>query len=196
MIAASRNTSALHFYAVLVCMVQKLEHMFDLPRIKAEAEQALRDTNFQNREVKQLLVTCPVSSTDFDFYGTGKIYDSTLKKYTIAQEDFQIFNPRFKGTYLEEVLQRFPYKVGRVRLMSLTQKHSYSLHRDAEARYHIAIDTHPACYLIYKDHPQWYHIPADGHVYRVETHHFHSAMNCSSIVRTHLVFDAMEAYPV
>lgn len=177
-------------------MVQKLEHAFDLPRLQQEAAQALKDTDFQNREVKQLLVTCPEYSTDLDFYGTGKIYDASLKKYKIPQCDFKIFNPRFKGSYLEDVWKQFPYKVGRVRLMALTQKHSYSLHKDAEARYHIAIDTHPHCYLIYKDQPQWFHIPEDGHLYRVETHHPHSAMNCSTKTRIHLVFDALEAYPV
>lgn len=177
-------------------MVQKLDHVFDLPKLRAEINQVLSQMDFESRQVKQLLVTCPEYSQDPDFFGTGKIYDTVEKKYHVPQEDFRIINPRFAGSYLEHVWKTFPYKIGRVRVMMLTPKHSYSLHRDAEARFHIAVNTQSDCYLIYKGQPRWYHVPADGHLYRVETHVPHSAMNCSPTTRTHIVFDALEAYPI
>lgn len=175
-------------------MVEKLNYTFDLHQIRAEVSAALGAVDLLSRQVKQLLLTCPETTTDCDFFGTGKIYDSQLKKHQIPQSDFCKINPRFAGTYLEEIWKSFPYKVGRVRIMLLTQKHSYTLHRDMEPRYHIAVDTSPDTYLIYKDRPEWYHIPADSHLYRVETNHFHSAINCSPKLRTHIVFDALEAY--
>ncbi|MCC6137024.1 MAG: aspartyl/asparaginyl beta-hydroxylase domain-containing protein [Bdellovibrionaceae bacterium] len=165
-----------------------------MQQIKAEVNSVLQDVSMDGRTVKQILLTCPTESTDYDFYGTGKIYDSVNKKYVIPQENFSVINPRLHGSYLEHVIKNFPYKIGRARIMILTQKHSYSLHRDAEPRFHIAVNTNPDCYLIYKDHPDWYHVPSDGYLYRVETHHMHSAMNCSEELRTHVVFDALEAY--
>lgn len=177
-------------------MVQNLGLHYDLPKIQAEVNSVLATIDLNQHAVKQILLTCPEYSTDYDFYGTGKIYDAVHKKYTIPQSDFKIFNPRLRGGYLEQVWKTFPYKVGRVRIMMLTKKHSYSLHRDAEPRFHIAVHTKPDCYLIYKDHPKWYHVPADGYLYRVESDHPHSAMNCSDELRTHIVFDSLEAYPI
>lgn len=176
-------------------MVKKLEYYYDLQQIKAEVASALKAIDISKLTVKQLLLTCPTETSNHDFYGTGKIYDKTQKKYLIPQESFCEFNPRFRDTYLESIWKDFPFPVGRVRLMMLTQKHAYSLHCDAEPRFHIAVDTNPDCYLIYKDRPEWFHVPADGHLYRVETNYFHSAMNCSEELRTHIVFDGLEAYP-
>lgn len=175
-------------------MVQKLNFHFDLQKIRAETDFLLNTVDLAQREVKQILLTCPEGSKDPDFYGTGKIYDSAHKKYTIPQTSFRTFNPRLRGSYLENLWRNFPFPVGRVRLMMLTQKHSYSLHRDAEPRFHIAVHTHPDCYLIYRNSPQWYHVPADGHLYRVESDHPHSAINCSDTLRVHLVFDSLEPY--
>lgn len=176
-------------------MVQKLHFTFDLQKIRAEVDFLLNNVDLAQRQVKQILLTCPENSTDYDFYGTGKIYDATHKKYIIPQDSFRIFNPRLQSSYLEHIWKNFPYPVGRVRMMILEQKHSYSLHRDAEPRFHIAVNTHPDCYLIYRDAPQWYHIPSDSHLYRVEAHSIHSALNCSEQRRVHLVFDSLEPYP-
>jgi hypothetical protein len=95
----------------------------------------------------------------------------------------------FRGTAVEALLHSLPCRYGRVRLMRMAPKSCLTFHSDESTRLHLAITTNPACYMIERDgdHGYFYHIPADGFVYHADTRLFHSAMNCSTESRIHLV---------
>ena len=107
----------------------------------------------------------------------------------VSEADFTEITPPFRGTEVERLLQALPGRYGRARLMRMAPKSCLSFHRDDSTRYHLAIVTNPACYLIERDGEQgfFYHVPADGCVYHADTRRVHSAMNCSMEPRVHLV---------
>ena len=92
-------------------------------------------------------------------------------------------NPYFKGTYFEEIITK--YKLMRTRLMWLRPFSCYSMHRDTSTRVHIPIITNDKCFFVFRE-DGLFNMPS-GHVYEVNTLKEHSAMNCSSEWRLHLL---------
>ena len=92
-------------------------------------------------------------------------------------------NPYFKGTYFEELISK--YKLLRTRLLWLKPYSCYSMHRDDSTRVHVPIVTNDRCYFVFRDHGL-FNMTA-GHVYHVNTLEEHSAMNCSTEWRLHLL---------
>lgn len=92
-------------------------------------------------------------------------------------------NPYFKDTIFEEIINK--YKLTRTRLIWLKPYSCYSMHRDATIRMHIPLITNQRCYFVFRE-DGLFNMPA-GHVYEVDTTKEHSAMNCSSEYRLHLI---------
>ena len=80
----------------------------------------------------------------------------------LREGDFTVINPEFRGT---------------------------AIHWDTSLRYHYAVVTNPACYLVHLDGEQgrFHHIPADGHLYEMDARLTHTAINVSRHARIHLV---------
>lgn len=97
--------------------------------------------------------------------------------------DDAVINPYFKNTYFEELIIK--YKLMRTRLMFLKPYSCYSMHRDDTTRIHIPIITNDRCYFVFKEFGL-FNMP-EGHVYHVNTLTEHSAMNCSTEWRLHLL---------
>lgn len=94
-----------------------------------------------------------------------------------------LLNPYFKDTIFEELIAK--YKITRTRFMWLKPYSCYSMHKDDTARIHIPIITNDECYFVFKD-KGCFNLPT-GSVYWVDTLETHSAMNCSSEWRLHLL---------
>lgn len=92
-------------------------------------------------------------------------------------------NPYFKDTIFEELIAK--YKITRTRLMWLSPYSCYSMHKDDTARIHIPLITNDDCYFVFKEKGS-FNLPAGG-VYWVDTLLPHSAMNCSTEWRLHLL---------
>lgn len=107
----------------------------------------------------------------------------------VTEASYTEVTPPFRGTVVEDLLNRLPGRWGRARLMRMQPKTCLSFHRDDTTRFHLAIVTNPACYLIEREgeHGTFYHVPDDGFVYHVDTRRVHSAMNSSNEARIHLV---------
>ncbi len=140
--------------------------------------------------VRQLCFTSHRSKDQSVFDGAGALFDFKNSVWRAHEIDFIYFLDEFKNTYLEKIYHQlqltFNKKVARIRLMYLPPKTCYSLHFDATVRYHIALETNPAAFLIFKnDLPA--HIPSDGFVYFADTREWHSAMNGGDEGRLHLV---------
>ncbi len=107
----------------------------------------------------------------------------------VRERDFRVINPEFRGTAIEELLGKLPFDFGRTRLMRMAKKSSLSIHWDSSVRYHYAVTTNPACYLVFMDGDigHFRHVPADGYLYCMDARLTHTAINASREARTHLV---------
>ena len=94
-----------------------------------------------------------------------------------------ILNPFFKNTVFEEIINEFGLK--RTRLMWLKPRSCYSMHRDDSPRLHIPLITNEQCFFVFKDYGL-FEMPI-GNAYKVDTRETHSAMNCSTEWRLHLI---------
>lgn len=105
----------------------------------------------------------------------------------VPEVDFCAFNPKFTGTYFEQVhaalSQRFP--IGRTRILSKGLYNCNSWHRDPEPRLHIPILSNPGSLFIVNHHVT--HLPADGSVYFTDTRGYHTALNGGETQRVHIV---------
>ena len=74
----------------------------------------------------------------------------------------------------------------RTRILKLKPGRCYSYHQDWSPRIHLAVITHPYCFIA--EDKQLFHIPADGHAYLVDTTKSHTALNGSlDLERIHIV---------
>lgn len=107
----------------------------------------------------------------------------------VRERDFRVVNPEFRGTAIEALLAKLPFEYGRTRIMRLPKKSCLSIHWDTSLRYHYAVVTNPACYLVFLDGDvgHFRHIPADGWLYETDTRLTHTAINASREARVHLV---------
>jgi hypothetical protein len=107
----------------------------------------------------------------------------------VRERDFTVINPEFRGTPVETLLEKLPFAFGRTRIMRMPKKSCLSIHWDTSLRYHYAVITNPACYLIHMEGEtgRFYHVPADGYVYEMDARLTHTAINASRHARIHLV---------
>lgn len=105
------------------------------------------------------------------------------------EADYSVVNTEFKGGPIEELLNKLPFRHGRVRLMRLAPKSCLSIHKDSTRRYHYAVTTTPDCYLVeMKDGTGiFHHVPADGRLYEMDARLTHTAINAGREGRVHIV---------
>lgn len=102
--------------------------------------------------------------------------------------EFKYMNTMFKNTIWEETLKLIPGKIGRARIMSMGPEKLLTMHRDIEARWHVALYTDPSCVAYELESNTSYHIPADGYLYRLNARKLHTVFNSSNnFTRVHLV---------
>ena len=135
----------------------------------------------------QLSVTCRADAED-------RLHDIGWLPDGARDSDYTVINPEFRGTVVEELLDKLPFPYGRTRLMRMAPKSCLSIHADSSLRYHYAITTNPDCYIIFKegDTGTLRHIPADGHLYEMDARKTHTAINASRKERVHLVICALD----
>lgn len=107
----------------------------------------------------------------------------------VRERDFRVINPEFRGTAIEALLGKLPFEFGRTRIMRMPKKSCLSIHWDTTLRYHYAVVTNPACYLIEVDGDigRFHHVPADGYLYEMDARLTHTAINASREARIHIV---------
>ena len=89
----------------------------------------------------------------------------------------------FDIPYINSIMDE--HKLVRTRLMRMKKKTCYYWHKDSTKRLHIAIDTHPHCFLLVDG--EQFHIPADGNYHIIDTTRMHTALNASKQDRIHIV---------
>ena len=121
-----------------------------------------------------------------DFEGVSDLRYSEANPRRIGEEDFKDW---IKGTeLLQSVANQYNIRnVGRVRMLMMKPRTTYSLHHDLDLwRVHIPLITNPDAFM-FVDGKMW-HMPA-GNVYLVKVEHHHLAINAGNENRIHVVFD-------
>lgn len=127
--------------------------------------------------------------------GQGSLINRQTGEVLGKESDFTEYNPHlpeYTKLILENLASLENVKFGRIRYMRLMPKTGLSIHSDSEQRYHYVLETNPyALFGNYTgDYPSvanCYHIPADGHFYKVDTRQKHFVYNGGWEPRIHLV---------
>lgn len=181
--------------------ITKTLHTCDLEKIKQDLQSILSIYPWPAMVPDQLLpgnqigLTHRPDAENIWLDGSGSLYDKKLKEFVGKESDFSLWNPNvpsYTRKVLEELAESEQTKFGRIRFMRLMPKTGLSIHADFERRYHLVIETNPNALFgekVIDDQlaAKCYHIPADGHFYKVDTTREHFVYNGGWEPRIHLV---------
>lgn len=124
----------------------------------------------------------------------GTLYDTKRQQFFAKESDFTEWNDvgEYTKQKILELSDQIKIKFGRVRFMRLLPKTGLSVHADLEPRYHFVLNTNQYAYFGLSEPDgditaRCYHIPADGHFYKVDTLKNHFVYNGGPEPRIHLV---------
>lgn len=121
-----------------------------------------------------------------DFEGVSDLRYNDANPKKIGEEDFKDW---IAGTeLLQDIVKQYKMRdAGRVRMLTMKPKTTYSLHHDPDLwRVHIPLITNSDAFM-FVDGKMW-HMPV-GNVYLVKVEHHHLAVNAGNENRIHIVFD-------
>lgn len=140
-----------------------------------------------------------INSENIWFDGIGSLYDRSDNTFTAAETDFTEWNINHDN-YIRQQIELLSsmenFQIGRCRIMRLLPKTGLSVHRDTEVRYHYVIETNLKSFIsmntsVFRNAEfvcgNFYHLPADGNWYKVDTRKVHWVYNGGNTERIHLV---------
>jgi hypothetical protein len=129
----------------------------------------------------------PLDSTGFR---TGGPFDSV--RNTDIDNIWSFLRSDLRNTWWETFFQSLPWRVVRARIMIMKPRSCYTIHRDTSPRLHVAMKTNKDARFIFTDPADIIHLPADGHVWWIDTRHEHTAINAGWEPRWHLIMSLTE----
>lgn len=180
--------------------ITKLNFTADKEKMSADLQYLLSvrpwpEHVFKKTPGNQLGITHRPNADDVWTDGQGSLVDRLTGEVLAKESDFTEYNPHLPD-YTKSILEKLAtfenIKFGRIRYMRLMPKSGLSIHSDNEKRYHYVLETNPhALFGHYTgEEPtvaNCYHIPADGHFYKVDTTQTHFVYNGGWEPRIHLV---------
>ncbi|MFE0589863.1 hypothetical protein [Micromonospora echinospora] len=165
-------------------LVGRIDLDLDVDELAKAADELLTHRPLIFDQTQQLAIQMRPGSSD-------PWYESCYQEKDIAPEtEYDQLVPELRGTYFEEVVARFPFPVFRTRLMALTARTCYSVHRDDTARLHVAIRTSEHAAFVFVERNEVFRVPTDGNAYLLNTTEVHTALNGARDLRLHLVAGA------
>lgn len=181
--------------------IQKLEHTANLNQMKIDLNNLLAAVPWPKGDSdlklpgNQLGITYRKDATNIILDASGSLYDKQQQKFIAKESDFTEINPQvgeYTKTTIKDLAKRENTTFGRIRYMRLMPKIGLSIHPDLEMRYHYVLETNK--YALFGDATpdgeltaKCYHMPADGHFYKVDTTREHFVFNGGWEPRIHLV---------
>lgn len=174
--------------------IARTEVSFDLPSALESLQEILAKYPF-TFDRRQISLVHRTETDQSILDGVGSLYDFENRKWNARENDFRFFNEEFKDTYFHEIFTRMQEytggKIRRFRLMNIPPKTCYSMHQDPTVRYHLVLRTNEQAFFVFQKLGAFF-LPADQHIYWVNTRHFHTAMNGGQEDRVHLVMSEGE----
>jgi hypothetical protein len=126
----------------------------------------------------------------------GSLWDRENDIELVKEEEFTEINldaPAYTMQKLTELAKSEGFKLGRIRYMRLLPKTGLTVHADSSVRYHYVLETNEHSYIYHTTKNPGvvktlgYHIPCDGHFYKVNTLLEHYVYNGGNTSRIHIV---------
>ena len=182
--------------------IQKTHYSADVIQINNDLANILKYTHWtlqSNKIHNQIGVRHRPNATDEWMDSAGSLYDKELMCFTGKESDFSEWNsllPNYTKTLLENLMLSENIKIGRARFMRAPPRQGLTIHRDFEMRYHLVLKTNPSALFGERVDEgdvkaKCYHIPADGHFYKVDTLRDHFIYNGGTEDRIHLVLNVL-----
>lgn len=172
--------------------------------LTADKQKLLEDLEFVLKicpfaQTGQLGLNYRPGSENVWYDAVGSLYDYEKKQYKANESDFTEWNkqiPSYTTDIIQNLKEKFNFKLGRVRYMRLKPKTGLSVHNDRETRFHIVLQTNPKSYVLLAEdangcNVQGWHIPDDNHFYKIDTTREHFVYNGGNTDRIHLVICAL-----
>lgn len=175
--------------------IQKLEFRSDLTIIKNDLEWILSNKS-EWLSQNQIGIRHRPGAEDQWKDATGWTYDPIKKERYSRESDFTKWNdecPEYTRMNLDELAKiENVTSWGRIRFMRLEPKRGLTMHVDDGVRYHFVLETNHSsifgeCFKNQEIRSIAYHVPADGHWYKVDTSREHFVYNGGYTPRIHLV---------
>ncbi len=121
-------------------------------------------------------------------------FDPVTGEQRYAEEEFCCFLDACRDLVFHDIYRAVPFRVGRMRLITLDPVDIYHMHVDATRKAHVAVETDEDCRLLFRT-GFTYHVPTDGRVHVLDTRTPHSAYNAGAAPRVHLVMSILDDPP-
>jgi hypothetical protein len=122
--------------------------------------------------------------------GEGQ-FDQITGRKRFEEEEFSEFNEQCRDLVFYDIYQSVPFRIGRMRLITLHPVDLYHMHTDSTRKAHVAIETNEDCRLCFRT-GLTYHVPVDGRVHVFDTTVPHFAFNAGESDRVHLVMSILD----
>jgi len=172
--------------------IEKLSFTADVDQIYKDLGEVLKATEWG--AVNQIGLTFRPGAQDPYKDATGSLFRDNKVMVSNEQEFTEINErlPFYTNMILREFAKFQRIKLGRVRFMRLMPKTGLTFHRDTTERYHLVIKTNIHSLLGFRTFKDdmvagCYHLPKDGHFYKIDTTKFHFAYNAGDEERIHIV---------
>jgi hypothetical protein len=172
-------------------MIEKLDFKVDLPMVVKDIETVANMARWN--EDNQIGLTHRPGAPYMWKDAVGSLHNDTTK----SENEFTEINYLIPLTLKQMLIDFAEFQgihLGRVRIMRLPSKRGLTVHRDTTVRYHLVINTNIDSFFGFRDLRQvdgvaakCYHIPADGHFYKVDTTKIHFVYNGGKTDRIHIV---------
>jgi hypothetical protein len=182
--------------------IQKIEFVADVNQVIIDLDSILKHTHWtlpSNKIHNQIGIRHRLTATDIWMDSAGSLYDKELNQFIGKESDFSEWNPQlpnYTKTLLDNLMLLENIKIGRARFMRAPPRQGLTIHRDFEIRYHLVLKTNPGALFGERVDDgevvaKCYHIPADGHFYKVDTLRDHFIYNGGTEDRIHLVLNVL-----
>jgi hypothetical protein len=164
-------------------MIRKLGTFANFNNLVKECELLISTVPFKN-DIKQLAIQVKDPEVEDWYESCGRIHQVGL---ILKEQDYKHINPALKGSAIEAWINSFEVPIYRTRLMLISGRTAYSVHKDFQPRIHLPVITTAQNYMCFPGSSIMQHLPANGDSYWVDTRIPHTFVNCSAQDRIHLV---------
>lgn len=176
-------------------MIEKLDFKANMPLVLADVDSILKMSPWD--EDHQIGLTHRPNANNLWKDAVGSLHNSKYVDNSTTEHEYTEINHLIPDT-LKATLLDFAesqnIKLGRVRIMRLMSKRGLTVHRDTSVRYHLVLKTNIDSFFGFRDFnskdgsvANCYHVPGNGHFYKVDTTKFHFVYNGGKTERIHIV---------